>query len=110
MDRDATDEGAGGRAVDAFSPARLSEADRAFVRETVERFFGPEAAVHAIRYFEQLVLHVVVPGIEPGDSRKYDCVGVLYTRLDHSVLMSVERPNWPVHGPGRIALRRGELL
>ena len=65
----------------AENPAPIGPEDARFIKETVARFYGPDAVVRSYGPEpRRLKLHVEIRG-EPGRER-YDCAGVLYARLD----------------------------
>ena len=92
------------------TPAPLREGEREFIKEAVERFYGPDAVV---RNFGpdpgRLELHVETD--VDMDMRKYDCLGVLLTRIDRrQVSLEVTKRGAKAHGSVKLAYRQGVVL
>jgi hypothetical protein len=92
------------------TPAPLREGEREFIKEAVERFYGRDAVV---RNFgpdpDRLELHVETNA--DMDMRKYDCLGVLPTRIDRrQVSLEVTKRGTKVHGSAKMAYRQGVIL
>lgn len=89
-------------------PAPIDPAAISFIKETVARFYGPDAV---IRNYgpdpTRLRLHVETDR-EPGMA-EYDCVGVLMTRIDLSTLTVTRRGTKP-YGDAKTAYRQGAIL
>lgn len=91
-------------------PAPLREGEREFIKETVEHFYGSDAVV---RNFgpdpARLELHVETDAVT--DMQKYDCLGVLLTRIDRrQVSLEVTKRGAKVHGSAKLAYRQGVVL
>lgn len=92
------------------APACLREGEREFIKEAVRRFYGQDAVV---RNFgpdpDRLELHVETDADD--DMRKFDCLGVLLTRIDRrQVSLEVTKRGSKVHGSAKLAYRRGAIL
>lgn len=89
-------------------PAPIDAAAIPFIKQTVARFFGPDAV---IRNYgpdpAHLRLHVETDR-EP-DMEDYECAGVLMTRIDLSTL-TVTRRGTKTYGDAKIAYRQGVIL
>lgn len=91
-------------------PAPLSEGERIFIMEAIRRFYGNDAVV---RNFgpepNRLELHVET-NLDP-DMRKYDCLGVLLTRIEREqVSLEVTKRGMKPRGSSKIAYRQGVIL
>lgn len=92
------------------TPAPLRAGERDFIKEAVERFYGHDAVV---RNFgpdpNRLELHVETDADD--DMRKYDCLGVLLTRIDRQqVSLEVTKRGAKAHGSAKLAYRQGVVL
>lgn len=92
------------------TPSPLAQAEIEFIKETIERFYGTDAI---IRNFgpdlNRLEIHVETD-VET-DMRKYDCLGVLLTRIDRAqVSLEVTKRGEKVRGSGKLAYRQGIIL
>lgn len=92
------------------TPAPLREGEREFIKETVERFYGRDAVV---RNFgpdpDRLELHVETDA--DSDMRKYDCLGVLLTRIDRGQIgLEITKRGAKAHGSAKLAYRQGVIL
>jgi hypothetical protein len=92
------------------APAPLREGEREFIKETVERFYGRDAVV---RNFgpnaDRLELHVETNA--DLDMKKYDCLGVLLTRIvRRQIDLEITKRGTKVHGSAKLAYRRGVIL
>ncbi len=92
------------------TPAPLSQWEIKFVKETVQRFYGAEAV---IRNFgpdpSRIDIHVETDAEH--DMRKYDCLGVLLTRLDRArISLEVTKRGEKVRGSAKLAYRQGVIL
>jgi len=91
-------------------PAPLSEQEAVFIKDTVRRFFGDDAVV---RNFGSdptcLALHVETD--RDIGMAKYDCLGVLMTRIDRaSIGLDVTRRGTRIHGSSKVAYRQGVII
>ncbi|MBO6767281.1 MULTISPECIES: hypothetical protein [unclassified Erythrobacter] len=91
-------------------PALLEEDEANFIRETIKRFYGDDAV---IRNYgpnpDRLELHVEAN--VGRDMRLYDCLGVLFTRIERpSISLEVTKRGSKVHGPSKIAYRQGVIV
>lgn len=92
------------------TPAPLREGEREFIKETVERFYGRDAVV---RNFgpdpDRLEIHVETDA--DLDLRKYDCLGVLLTRIDRRQIgLETTKRGAKAHGSAKLAYRQGVIL
>ena len=92
------------------SPAILEEHDANFIKETIRRFYGEDAV---IRNYgpdpDSLQLHVEAN--VGRDMRLYDCLGVLFTRIDRpSVSLERTKRGSKIHGSAKIAYRQGVII
>ncbi|PSJ43444.1 hypothetical protein C7I55_03550 [Sphingomonas deserti] len=94
----------------AENPAPIGPEDARFIKETVARFYGPDAVVRSYGPEpRRLKLHVEIRG-EPGMER-YDCAGVLYARLDREqIALEVTKHGTAPRGEAKIAYRQGVIL
>lgn len=81
-----------------------------FIKETVEHFYGSDAVA---RNFgpdpDRLELHVETDA--DLDMRKFDCLGVLLTRIDRRQIdLEVTKRGAKVHGIAKMAYRQGVIL
>lgn len=91
-------------------PAPLSDDERTFILETVKRFYGDGAVV---RNFgpdsNRLQIHVE-SDVGP-DLRRYDCLGVLLTRIEREqISLDVTKRGIKPRGSEKIAYRQGVIL
>jgi hypothetical protein len=96
--------------IPAKSPAALEDDERRFIKEVVERFYGSDAVVRNYGPDpDRLELHIET---EAGpDMRKYDCLGVLLTRIDrHQVSLEVTKRGTKARGSAKLAYRQGIIL
>lgn len=91
-------------------PAPLPDEEREFIKEVVERFYGSDAVVRNYGPDpNRLELHVETNA--GPDMRKYDCLGVLLTRIDrHQVSLEVTMRGSKVRGSAKLAYRQGVVL
>lgn len=91
-------------------PAPLPDEEREFIKEVVERFYGPDAVVRNYGPDpNRLELHVETNA--GPDMRKYDCLGVLLTRIDrYQVSLEVTMRGSKVRGSAKLAYRQGVIL
>ena len=92
------------------NPTMLEEQEANFIRETIKRFYGEDAV---IRNYgpnpDSLQLHVEAN--VGRDMRLYDCLGVLFTRIERpSVSLEVTKRGSKIHGPAKIAYRQGVII
>lgn len=92
------------------TPAPLREGECEFIKEAVERFYGGDAVV---RNFgsdsNRLELHVETDA--DLDMRKYDCLGVLLTRIDRQqISLEITERGAKPHGSAKLAYRQGVVL
>ncbi|QNE05624.1 hypothetical protein [Croceicoccus marinus] len=92
------------------TPAPLRDGEREFIKEAVERFYGPDAIVRNYGPdADRLELHVETD--EEMDMRKYDCLGVLLTRVDRrDISLEVTKRGTKIRGNAKLAYRQGVIL
>jgi len=94
---------------DPVPPAPVTDEEAEFIKETVLRFYGPAAIVRNYGSLpSRLDLHIEVDRRE--GMEKYDCIGVLWTRIDRPISIEVSRPNAQRRGNVKIAYRQGVIL
>lgn len=77
--------------------------------EAVRRFYGHDAVVRSFGPdADRLELHVETDAAD--DMRKYDCLGVLLTRIDRQVSLEVTKRRTKLHGSAKLAYRQGVVL
>lgn len=91
-------------------PAPLEPEEAEFIKETVRRFYGPEAVVRTYGPDPaNLKLHVEIseePGLE-----QYDCAGVMYARLNREQIdFEVTKRGTKPRAEAKIAYRQGVIL
>ncbi|WP_156787427.1 hypothetical protein [Erythrobacter sp. SD-21] len=91
-------------------PALLEQHEAKFIRETIKRFYGEDAV---IRNYgpdpDSLQLHVEAN--VGRDMRLYDCLGVLFTRIERpSVSLEITKRGSKIHGSAKIAYRQGVII
>lgn len=90
-------------------PAPITAEEARFITATVRRFYGSDAVVRSYSPDPaKLCLHVET-SIEPG-MEKYDCMGVLFTRIEDQITFDVTKRGAKVRGSAKIAYRQGEIL
>lgn len=96
--------------IPARIPAPLQDEERGFIKEVVERFYGSDAVVRNYGPDpNRLELHVETNA--GPDMRKYDCLGVLLTRIDrHRVSLEVTMRGTKARGSAKLAYRQGVIL
>ncbi len=88
----------------------MSQGEIEFIKETVQRFYGADAV---IRNFgpdpDRLEIHVESDA--ETDMRKYDCLGVLLTRINRAqISLEVTSRGTKVRGSAKLAYRQGMIL
>jgi len=91
-------------------PAPIEPHEAAFIKDTVSRFYGPDAVVRTYGPDPAyLKLHVEV-SVEPG-MEKYDCAGVLLARLVREQIgFCVTKRGTKPESEAKIAYRQGVIL
>lgn len=92
------------------TPAPLRGGEREFIKEAVGRFYGPDAIVRNYGPdADRLELHVETDA--EMDMRKYDCLGVLLTRVDRrQISLEVTKRGTKIRGSAKLAYRQGVIL
>ena len=74
------------------------------------RFYGSDAVVRSYSPDpDRLSVHVET-NLEPG-MEKYDCIGVLFTRIERKQIeFEVTKRGTKVRGSAKVAYRQGEIL
>ena len=90
-------------------PTPLVREEASFIAETVKRFYGQDAV---LRNFgadpSRLDIHVETDrdvGME-----KYDCLGILMTRIDRPISLVETKRGTPIRGNAKIAYRQGVIF
>jgi hypothetical protein len=90
-------------------PAPLSDAEAAFIRETIRRFYGSDAIVRSFSPDpHRIELHVEMDRSD--GMERYDCLGVLLTRIDRPIGLTSTRRGTRVHGSAKLAYRQGIVI
>ncbi|WP_206757247.1 hypothetical protein, partial [Sphingomonas sp. CFBP 8765] len=81
-----------------------------FIKQTIQRYYGTDAV---IRNFgpdpNRLEVHVETDA--ENDMRKYDCLGVLLTRIDRAqISLEVTSRGEKPRGSAKLAYRQGMIL
>ena len=95
---------------DPVTPAPVTEEEAAFIKATVQRFYGPAAIVRNYGPLpSRLELHVEAdqfPGME-----RWECLGILLTRLDRAqITLEVTKRRSRGNGRPKRAYRQGVIL
>ena len=90
------------------TPALLKEDDVLFIRDTVKGFFGSAAIIRNYGT-DANALRIHIETDQDLKLEKYDCLGVLMTKLNVSHL-EVTRKGRRVRGEAKIAYRQGVVL
>ncbi len=92
-----------------IAPIPLTGEEVRFISETIRQFLGEDVV---LRNFsgdsERIAIHVETDrevGME-----KYDCLGVLMTRVDRPIGIEVTRRGTRVRGDAKIAYRQGVIF
>ena len=94
---------------DPVPPAPLADWEAAFIKQTVQRFYGLEAIVRSYGPLpSRLDLHVETD--MPEGMEKYDCIGVLWTRIDRSITIEISKRDARRRGNVKLAYRQGVIL
>ncbi|KQN73508.1 hypothetical protein [Sphingomonas sp. Leaf62] len=96
--------------IPARLPASLQAEERSFIKQAVERFYGSDAIVRNYGPDpDRLDLHVETD-VDPSMER-YDCLGVLLTRIDRDrVSLEVTKRGTKVRGNAKLAYRQGIII
>jgi hypothetical protein len=94
--------------IERLAPLEPEEAG--FIKETVRRFYGPEAVVRTYGPDPaNLKLHVET--VEEPGAEQYDCAGVLYARLNREQIgFEVTKRGTKPRAEAKIAYRQGVIL
>ena len=92
------------------TPSPLSQNEVEFIKKTIQRYYGTDAV---IRNFgpdpNRLEVHVETDA--ENDMRKYDCLGVLLTRIDRAqISLEVTSRGEKPRGSAKLAYRHGVIL
>lgn len=92
-----------------IAPWPISDAEAAFIKETVERIFGADAVV---RNFgsnpAELDLHIETS--TTSGLKLDDCKGYLWCRIERPISLIATERGTRVHGAAKIAYRQGVIL
>lgn len=91
------------------TPAPLTAQEAKLITQTVRRFYGNDAVTRNYGADPaQVQLHVETE-LDSG-MEKYDCLGVLMTRIERPISMEVTKRGRPVHSNAKLAYRQGVIL
>jgi len=92
-----------------IAPVPLTGAEAIFISETIRQFVGEDVVLRNYSVDpERIAIHVETDrdvGME-----KYDCLGVLMTRIDRPIGIEVTRRGTRVRGNAKHAYRRGVIF
>lgn len=91
-------------------PAPVTTDEAKFIKQTVRRFYGDDAVVRNYGPNPaRLDIHVETD-VEPS-MEKYDCLGVLMTRIERDqISLEVTKRGSRVRGNAKLAYRQGIIL
>lgn len=91
------------------SPEPLSVDESAFIKATVQRFYGGESVIRSFgRDPSRLEIHIETEC--SNGSEHYDCLGVLFTKIDRPIGLTVTKRGSRVFGNAKLAYRQGVIL
>lgn len=92
------------------APAPIDAQEAEFIKATARRYYGSDAVVRSYSPDpSKLYLHVET-SLEMG-LEKYECMGVLFTRIEREqITLVVTKRGTKVRGGAKIAYRQGEIL
>jgi hypothetical protein len=95
---------------DPVAPARVTEEEAAFIKATIQRFYGPAGIIRNYGPLpSRLDLHVEADQ-SPGTER-WECLGILFTRIDRDqITLEVTKRLSRGHGRPKLAYRQGVIL
>jgi hypothetical protein len=92
-----------------IAPVPLTEEEARFISETIRRFLGDDVV---LRNFsgnpERIAIHVETD--REVSMEKYDCLGILMTRIDRPIGIEVTRRGRRVRGDAKLAYRQGIII
>ncbi|RYF10713.1 MAG: hypothetical protein EOO77_20950 [Oxalobacteraceae bacterium] len=92
-----------------IAPVPLTGEEARFISETIRRFLGEDVVLRNFsRNPERIAIHVQTDrevGME-----KYDCLGVLMTRIDRPIEVVVTRRGARSRGNAKLAYRQGIII
>lgn len=92
-----------------YVPLSLGAVEAEFISSTVRRFFGADAITRNFSsHPERLDVHVETD--RDVGMIKYDCLGVLLTRIDKPIDLEVTKRGAPIRGNAKLAYRSGIVL
>jgi hypothetical protein len=95
--------------LDPVPPAPVTEEEAAFIKQTIQSFYGSAAIVRNYGPLpSQLALHIEADRHEGID--KWACIGVLWTRIDRQITIEISGPNARRRGNVKLAYRQGVIL
>lgn len=90
-------------------PAPLSVDEAAFIKVTVQRFYGDGAVIRSFGPDpSRIEIHVETDC--PNGMELYDCLGVLFTKIDRPIGLTVTKRGSRVFGSAKLAYRQGIIL
>src|SRR5271170_2449909 len=96
--------------MEPLPPAPLSQAEGAYIKQTVRRFYGDDAIIRNYGPDPQrLHLHVET-NMEPGMER-HECLGLLMCEIVRDqISLEVTKRGSRVRGDAKIAYRQGDVI
>ena len=90
-------------------PAPLSDDEAAFIKSTVERFYGIGTIVRSFGP-DPSRIEIHVEADRADGMERYDCLGVLLTRIERPIGLTITKRGTRVHGSAKLAYRQGVIL
>lgn len=95
--------------VAPVAPVPLTSEEARFISRTIRSFLGEDIVLRNFGWVpERIAIHVETDrevGME-----KYDCLGVLMTRIDRPIEIEVTRRGTRVRGSAKLAYRQGVIF
>jgi len=90
-------------------PPPLSENEAAFIKATIARFYGKGAVVRSFGNDPSRIdIHVEADSSD--QMMRFDCLGILVTRIERTIGLTVtKRGSWRV-GKAKLAYRQGVII
>lgn len=91
------------------TPATLADEEIAFIKQTIQRFYGDTAT---IRNFgpDPNLLQLHVEADRDVTLQRWNCLGILMTRIERRIDLVVTRRGTKIFGAAKLAYRQGVLL
>lgn len=92
-----------------IAPVPLTGEEARFISETIRRFLGDDVVLRSFSGNpERIAIHVETD--REVSMEKYDCLGVLMTRIDRPIGIEVTRRGTRVRGDAKLAYRQGIII